>query len=396
MEGNESKLGFFFPIFGFEHQRYLEQRIHLLQDRPYHVINLVRAPNSAWSIPEERVTILYSFNPIIRIMNKGYHYLAKAFYRIRGFEAHIVIPPLGWKRRLRKTIAEQNIQAFIVFYGGSAILVGDELTRQGIPYSVMIEGSDSQVGVNFAWYRKRLEKVWRQSYMCIFVSRFLRDQAVAIGCPADKSIIAHNGTILSPRKPDFSLARPVRFICIGNLFPVKGYRYLLGGFHIALEMDPDISLTIVGGGWQEAELKKLVLDLGIAEKVHFTGALSWIDAQALLRDSHVFIMVSVKAEDGQEEGLGLSAIEAQAMGKPAIVSDSGGLPEVVEDGTTGLIVPQKDSLAVGRAIISLISDPSRLSKMSDAAYDRAAKYFNIERQGRELMTIRDMMLNESA
>jgi colanic acid/amylovoran biosynthesis glycosyltransferase len=344
-------------------------------------------------LPEENVSILSRATIAARILNKLKKIARSIFLRLRNLDHCCLIAPVGWKRKLRHVIKAHNIKAFIIFYGASAILVGDELKRLGLPFSIFFEGSDSQIGDSAPWYRNSLKRVWRQACTCIFISEFLRNQALERNCPAEKSIVSLNGTTIPFDNPPYTIEYPLRLISVGNLFPVKGHKYLLEGFRDAVESGLDLSLSIIGGGWMESDLKLMAKDLGIAERVLFTGAIPWGNVMTMLIKSHLFLLTSVRADDGQEEGLPLSVIEAQALGKPAIVSDSGGLPEVVGNGVTGIVVPQQDSPAIGQAIIKLCNDPIGLSQMSKKAYERASSLFNIERQGEELRKFRDHLLS---
>jgi colanic acid/amylovoran biosynthesis glycosyltransferase len=392
-EKTGGKIAFFFPVYGFEHQRYLEKRIQLLQDKPYHIVCLIRAPGSGWGFPEENISILCHTKTLARILNKLKKITLGIFFKLRNLNNHCLIAPIGWKRQLRHVVKAHKIKAFIIFYGASAILVGDELGRLGLPFSIFFEGSDSQMGESNLWYRNSLKKVWQQACSCIFVSEFLKKQALERNCPAPKSIVSLNGTTFPLEKPPYVLEYPLRLISVGNLFPVKGHKYLLEGFRVAVESGLDLSLTIVGGGWLETDLKEMAKTLGIGDKVWFTGAVPWEEVIVMLMKSHLFLLTSVRADDGQEEGLGLAAIEAQALGKPAIVSDSGGLPEVVKNGVTGIVVPERDSCSIGQAIIKLYHDPIGLYEMSKKAYERAYALFNIDRQGEELRKVRDNLLS---
>jgi colanic acid/amylovoran biosynthesis glycosyltransferase len=389
---DEGKLGFFFPVYGFEHQRYLENRIRLMQDRPYHVVCLLKAPECAWGIPPENVSILFSRNIFIRLANKAFSLLADCWLQLLGRKRHSIVPPLGWKTSLRRVIKEQGIKAFLVFYGGSAALVGTSLKKLGVPFAVLFEGSDFQVSDLHPWYRKGLERAMGQAERCVFVSNSLKRQAMDRGFAFSGGIVAYNGTHVPQDSPSYRFSKPVNLVSIGNLFPVKGHDYLLEGFHSALASEPGMRLTIIGGGGLEGEYRRRIKDWGIEGKVRLTGALPWKEAQGILAQAHIFLLMSVRAEDGQEEALPLAAIEAQSLGKPAIVSDSGGLPEVVENGQTGLVVPQRNADAICRAILDLVSKPGRLAAMSRSAHERALRLFTIEGQASELRGVRDALL----
>ena len=142
---------------------------------------------------------------------------------------------------------------------------------------------------------------------------------------------------------------------VARLSDVKGHQFLVGAMSTVLEKFPGTKCLIFGSGPMERSLKAQVLEAGLEKHVLFYPVVNRTAEVLPLLD--LFVMPSL------QEGLGLSVLEAAAMGIPSVVSRVGGLPEVVMDGETGLLVSPQDPCALAGAICALLSDPSRLRVM---------------------------------
>jgi glycosyltransferase involved in cell wall biosynthesis len=131
-----------------------------------------------------------------------------------------------------------------------------------------------------------------------------------------------------------------------------------------------LSLWIAGDGPEDAALKQQAIHLGIADRVQFFGALEHDRMLAFLWGLDLFVNPS------RAESFGVAALEAAASGLPVVASRVGGLPEVVADGETGLLVPPADPAALAQAIASLIDDPARRRALGRAARERAVTRYD--------------------
>jgi glycosyltransferase involved in cell wall biosynthesis len=174
-------------------------------------------------------------------------------------------------------------------------------------------------------------------------------------------------------KPDFSSygVPPNAFVVgfTGNIRPVKGVEHLLRAL-------PQISSklnvhAVLAGEVRDKKIIKLAKVPEIAAQAHFMGYTT--DAPLIAATCHAFVMPSVK-----REGLPRSGIEAMAQGVPAIVADVGGMPELVEDGISGLVVPPCDSHAIAEAITKLASSPDLCRKFGEAARKRIETAFCVD------------------
>ncbi len=168
---------------------------------------------------------------------------------------------------------------------------------------------------------------------------------------------------------------PPRVLFTGRLIQRKGVEYLL---HAAKQVVAQIGakFIITGDGDQRSYLETLSRELGLQEHVEFLGFVSNEVLNEQYAQCDVWVNPSVVDDRGDTEGLGVGAIEAYAHGKPVIASDVGGIPDVVIDHQTGLLVPQKHPHALAKAISELLNDPVRSQRFAAAGLRHVQKRFN--------------------
>jgi glycosyltransferase involved in cell wall biosynthesis len=157
-------------------------------------------------------------------------------------------------------------------------------------------------------------------------------------------------------------------ICVARLAPEKNIGTLLEAAARLTPSLPRLHLLLVGKGPWKPTLEHQARMLGITDRLSFAGMRT--DIPDLLGTSDLFCLPS------RTEGLGIAVIEAMAMGLPAVVSRVGGLPEVVEDGVTGALVPPGDHGALAEAIAAILGDARRATQMGAAGRDRASLCFD--------------------
>src|SRR5205823_870965 len=150
---------------------------------------------------------------------------------------------------------------------------------------------------------------------------------------------------------------------IGRLIPIKGYDVLFRAYERARGRVPALTLAIAGAGPLEPAMRQSAPD-GVT-------LLGQVDGVARLLEEHAFLVVPSRGE-----GFGMVALEAAERGRAAVVSDVGGLPEIVADGETGTVVPVGDVEALARAIVVLARDAELVRQYGHAARRRALESFS--------------------
>jgi glycosyltransferase involved in cell wall biosynthesis len=153
---------------------------------------------------------------------------------------------------------------------------------------------------------------------------------------------------------------------VANLKAKKGYRYLLQAAAVVRRELPDVRFLVVGQGPEESFLRGEARRLGLDGTVIFAGYRD--DASRVASAFDVFALPSLY------EGLSIALIEAMSLGKPSVVTRTGGVPEVVEHGQHGLTVPPGDADELATALLALLKDDDLRSRMGREAMRRAAAF----------------------
>jgi len=194
----------------------------------------------------------------------------------------------------------------------------------------------------------------------------------------DKTVVIYNGVDEerflplqdpSPARARLGIDRESPVVgTVSSLTPHKGQKYLIQAAAKIREKYPATRFLIVGDGPLRQSLEEQALGLSLQSSLIFTGARR--DIPDLLSLMDIFVLPS-----SSREGLGIAIIEGMAMEKPTVATDIGGIPEVVQDGETGLLVRPGDSAALAKAIIELIDNPDRAKAMGKKGRNRFAQKF---------------------
>jgi glycosyltransferase involved in cell wall biosynthesis len=171
---------------------------------------------------------------------------------------------------------------------------------------------------------------------------------------------------------------------VGTLTPLKGQEVLLKAAALVRKNGIDAAYVLVGSGAHEVRLKGMCRDLGIADRVWFTG--DRMDVENLY---HIFdILVSTS----ETEGFGRVLAEAMAARRPVIATRAGGTEEVVEDGKTGMLLPQGDPGMVAAAITQLLRNPAVRAEMGEAGRGRVLERFSLMTHVQEVAAVFDQVM----
>jgi glycosyltransferase involved in cell wall biosynthesis len=224
-----------------------------------------------------------------------------------------------------------------------------------------------------------LEPFIRGAHAVIATSR-----AVAAAAPGSATVI-YPGVEIPPSAASVESRGPT-IGTVGRLEPIKGLGSLLEAAAVLQGRYPDLRVELAGSGTCESRLRSRAADLGLGDSVSFLG---WReDVNALHGRWHVF------AQPSLHEGFGLGALEAMAAGLPVVATATGGLPELVEDGQTGLLVPAGAVDALADRLGRLLADERLRSQMGDAARRRARRSFSVDEMAAKTARVYDRLLDE--
>jgi glycosyltransferase involved in cell wall biosynthesis len=208
------------------------------------------------------------------------------------------------------------------------------------------------------------------------LARYLVDTE---GFAPDAFTVVHYGIEPGPEPPPPPTS--TRLVAVGRLIPIKGFDVLLEAFGRARRELPELTLELAGAGPLDAELRAAA-----PEGVTFLGRVSPIGS--------VYERNAVAVVPSRGEGFGMVALEAAERGRPAIVAAVGGLPEIVADGETGLVVPPNDAPALAEAIVRLVRDPELVARYGAAARRRALSRFSADANADAIGDVYRRLLDE--
>jgi L-malate glycosyltransferase len=221
---------------------------------------------------------------------------------------------------------------------------------------------------------------YRQVDCFIAASEAIRQMLVADGVPAERTVTVHEGIDVDrvaaapPVNVHEAFWLPHDAPVIGNvaaLVPHKGQRHLIEAAHLVVQQIPDARFVILGEGELREPLEHLVKTHHLEKHVLLPGFRT--DVFGCIKGFDLFAMSSVT------EGLGTSLLDAMACARPIVATRAGGIPEIVEDGVNGLVVPPRDHAAMAAAIVRLLKDAALRRQMGDAGLARVRERFTVER-----------------
>jgi glycosyltransferase involved in cell wall biosynthesis len=221
---------------------------------------------------------------------------------------------------------------------------------------------------------------YRQVDCFIAASEAIRRMLVADGVAADRTVTVHEGIDVEhvlaapPVNVHEAFFLPHGAPVVGNvaaLVPHKGQRYLIDAAHQVVQQVPDARFVILGEGELREQLEKQVREHHLEKHVLLPGFRT--DVLGCIKGFDLFAMSSVT------EGLGTSLLDAMACARPIVATTAGGIPEIVEDGVNGLLVPPRDHTSLANALVRALKDNELRRRMGEAGLARVNARFTVDR-----------------
>lgn len=246
----------------------------------------------------------------------------------------------------------------------------------GIPFSFTAHGSDLHKD------RTLLDQKVAAATFAVTVSEFnrnvmfsacetrLHEKIHLIRCGIDPQVFAaaqKNGT-----------PSALRIICVASYEEVKGHRCLVDACGQLRDQGIDFVCDLIGDGPLRQQVEQQITRMGLQDKIIVHGSKPRLEVARMLMAAHVKVLASVPTREGKREGVPVVLMEAMACGLPVISSRLSGIPELVEDGRTGILVQPGDSDALSLALQKLLADPELRSKMGRAGREKVLREFNLK------------------
>jgi colanic acid/amylovoran biosynthesis glycosyltransferase len=244
--------------------------------------------------------------------------------------------------------------------------------------------------------RRIYERLFKRGNLFLCVTEGIRRQVIDLGCPEEKTLVHPSG--VDNRKFSFVTRGPktdscVRLLTIARLVEKKGVEYGIRAVAKILEKYPDIQYSVAGDGPLRNSLEHLIEKVRAGANIKLIGWKRQGEILELLRQADILLAPSVTAEDGDQEGIPGVLREALACGLPVLATRHSGIPDLVEDGVSGFLVPERDANALAERLDYLIRHREIWSEMGKAGRKYVEQHYNIDRLNDRLVALYEQLRN---
>jgi colanic acid/amylovoran biosynthesis glycosyltransferase len=255
------------------------------------------------------------------------------------------------------------------------------------PYVVSFYGSDASQQLENDPHR--YDELFKYADAVTVLSEDMRSDLASVGCPRSKMYIQP----LSVNTDRFTFQprtrndeETVKIVTVGRFVEKKGIEYALKAI-ATINEQYDLQYTLIGDGERRDRIEDLIVDLEIGDSVELLGWQPQSTVIDHMRDAHLFLLPSVTAASGDKEGTPTVLLEAQAMGLPVVTTHHAGIPEIVVDGDSGLLVPERDETELEAALTELLRNPDRWAEMGRRGRDLVESTHSIEHVSDRLVNL---------
>lgn len=287
--------------------------------------------------------------------------------------------------RVREFFQQHNVSHCLAEFGPTGCLLRRATSREGIPLFVHFHGFDATQLVRQASWLRHYARLFKVATGVIAPSQFIAKALEHLGCPPEKLHVSPCG--IEPSNFVETTRTPGRVLAVGRFVEKKAPLHTIRAFSQAAHGLPEAHLDMVGDGPLMEAARVLIAELGIGDRITLHGAQPHAKVQSLFKHAAVFVQHSVTAANGDTEGLPVSVLEAMASSIPVVSTLHSGIPEVVVNGTSGVLVEEHDVDGMANAMRSLLVEPDVATEMGRAGAPTVRTEFSHEATAARLRKI---------
>ena len=272
--------------------------------------------------------------------------------------------------------------------------------RLRVPYGLILYGGDllsEQHKIRQSRFKRRTARViFGGAAVLVAISNWTRDLTLSVlgelglDAHSQRLRVVNMGTDPTQFRPGVETAALRKradlpdggtrwLVTVARLEQIKGIDTVIQALPAILEREPDVGYVIAGRGPDRERLEKLAHKLGVADRVRFLGLVGDQDLPAVYNLGSVYLGMSRRVGRMDVEGFGISLVEASACGLPVVAGNSGGIPDAVRDGETGILVPPEDPAALADAVCRVLGDRGLATHLGQNGRRAVETHFNWDR-----------------
>lgn len=277
-------------------------------------------------------------------------------------------------------------------------IVGALLKTLGVGHKLVVTFHAYDVTVTLAHRGRHVyDGLFQTADLLMPISRHWKKRLTELGCPPEKTVVHRMGVDMqrfrfAPRS--HRNGEPISLLTVGRLVEKKGIEYGIRAVAMVSERHPEWSIryNIVGGGPLRRRLEAMAEELGMHTQVSFLGPKTHEAVRDLMMQAHIFLLPSVTAENGDQEGIPVVLMEAMAVGLPVLSTLHSGIPELVLDGQSGFLLPERDVDTLAERLEHLIEHPNLWPEMGWTGRKFVEEHYDIRKLNRRLVEIYEALL----
>lgn len=314
--------------------------------------------------------------------------------------SEVVMKQMKWNPRLTYKMRQIKPKLLQAHFGPDGVLALPFARKLKVPLVTTFHGYDvtvedqylMQQSFNVRHFVKNRNHLINEGARFIAVSNFIHKKLIDRGYPAEKIITHYIGVDCDVLKPDPTISRENVILFVGRLVENKGCEYLIKAFKKISNNNPDTRLVIIGEGPQKSHLETLTKGLN---QVEFLGKKPHEDVIQWMKKARIFCVPSIEIDSGASEGFGIVFAEANALGTPVVSFRTGGIPEAVQHGETGLLAEEGDTDLLAEHLQTLLENDNLWQKFSINGRKRVETLFNIKTQTSILEKIYEEIIHDN-
>jgi glycosyltransferase involved in cell wall biosynthesis len=280
-------------------------------------------------------------------------------------------------------VAQRRITHLHAHFASSPATVAMLASRfTGVPYSFTAHAKDIfHEDVEHEDLKRKLEAAAGVVTVSDYNRAFLQQNH---GAAAQRVQRIYNGVDLEKLRFASPAERQARIVAVGRLVEKKGFACLIEACAILKARGRRFECDIVGDGEREAELRSMIANLHLGDQVHMLGSRPQAEVFNIIQSGAAFAAPCIIGKDSNRDGLPTVLLEAMALGTSCVSTDVTGIPEVIRDGQTGLLIPQNDPAALASALEKLLADAPLRVRLAAAGRRLIESQFDTHRNTAEL------------
>ncbi len=241
-------------------------------------------------------------------------------------------------------------------------------------------------------------KIFSNVDLVMPVCEYFKNRLIELGCDENKIVVLYSAINIKKfrfKKRKRKKYEPIKLLSVNRLNEKKGVHYVIRAIKYIIKKHPTLQYTVLGNGSYRPKLESLIRKFRLEKNVHLAGWKTPEEVVKQLANAHIFILASAKSSRGHEEGIPNALMEACATGLPVISTWHAGIPELVEDGVSGFLVPERDVIMLAKMLDYLILHSELWPRMGRAGRLIVEQYFDRNLVNKKLIAICQELVEKS-